>query len=90
MHVAHRKISLTHFSSQPFDLITFVTEDDGLRDCQCVIKVAKRLKFVVLLLDCHKELFYTIKSKLISFYQNLERVIHEFVRHIQNLLGQRC
>lgn len=82
MHIADRKVSLPHFSCQPFNFVSFVDKNDCLRDREGIVKVTQCLKLVVFLFYSHEELLYTIESKLITLDQNFQGVIHELCGHV--------
>lgn len=60
-----------HLLCQPVDLTLGVAEDDGLRDGQCVVEVAQRVKLPLFSLDSDKELLDAFQSQLIT-KQNTE------------------
>jgi hypothetical protein len=82
MHVAYSEVSFTHLPSQPFYLVSLVAKDNCLGHSQCIIKVAKGFKFVILFFDCYEELLDTVKRQFISLNQNLQGVVHEFTCHV--------
>jgi len=89
VHVADGEVSFAHLPRQPLNLVPFVAENDGLCYRERIIQIAEGLKFIVLLFDRHKKLLYAIKSQLVSLHENLQRIIHELICHVQNLLRQR-
>jgi len=81
MHIGDSKVGLSHFLSQPLNLVLFITEYDSLSDSQSIIKITECFKFILFLIYCNKELLNTIKGDFISFNQNFNWVIHEFICH---------
>ena len=65
-----------------------VAEDDGLCYGECVIKVAQRVKFPILLFDGDEELFDTFKRQLITLDEDANRVGHEFCCHLKHIIRQ--
>ncbi len=82
MHVRHREVSLAHLLGEPLNSILLVAEDDSLCDGERIVEVAQSLKFVIILLDCNKELLDAIESNLVSFDQNLNWIVHKLISHL--------
>jgi len=65
-----------------------VTEDDGLGDRQCIVKITESVEFPFLFLHCDEELFDTLKGQLITLDEDTNWVGHEFGRHFQNVVRE--
>ena len=89
MHETHREVCFPHFARQPLDFGALVAENDALGHGQCVVKVAQCLKLVFVAFNRHKELADAFKGQLVSLHQYLDRILHEFVGHLQDLLRKR-
>lgn len=88
MHKAYGEVGFPHLFCEPLDLLFLVTKYYGLRDSERVIKIEKRLAFVLLFLDINEKLFNTVESELISFDQDFQGLAHELVGHLEDLLGK--
>jgi len=88
MHVRNGEVCFSHFSGEPLHLVPLIAEDHRLCDCQSVVKVAQGFELVVFLLNCYEELLDLIQGQFVSFDQDLQWIIHEFVGHVKDLLGQ--
>ena len=86
MHVSNSEVGFEHLLSQPLDLLSSVTEDDCLSDCQGFVEVAKSVEFPFFLLHSNEELLDSFESKLITFHQNANGIVHELRRHLQNFM----
>ena len=72
---------MTYFASR-------VAEDDGLCYGECVIKVAQRIEFPILLFDGDEELLDAFKRQLVTFDENANRVGHKFCSHLEDIIRQ--
>lgn len=86
MHKAYSKVGLSHLFGEPLDLLLLVTKYYGLRDGQRIIKIEKRLAFILLFFDVYEELLDTVESKFVSFDQDLQGFAHELVGHLEDFL----
>lgn len=89
MHAADRKVCLAHLLRQPLSFLALVAEDDGLRDSQRVVQVAQRLKLELLSFHGYEELLDALECQLVALHKNLDRIVHEFIGHLQDFLGKR-
>lgn len=69
-------------------LASCVTEDDGLRNCEGVVKVAQRVELPVLLFNGDEELFDPFKCQLITFDEDANWIGHKFCCHFEYVIGQ--
>jgi hypothetical protein len=65
-----------------------VAEDDRLCYGECVVKVAQRVEFPILLFDGDEKLLDAFKRQFITLDENANRVGHEFCCHLQNIVWQ--
>jgi len=73
----YSELFLLHLSREPVHLFLGVAEDDGLRDRQRVVEIAKRIELPLLPLHTHEELLDSVKRKFITFH--LEWFVGRFV-----------
>lgn len=66
-----------------------VAEDNGLCNCEGVIKVAQRVKLPVLLFNSDEELLDAFKGQFITLDKDANRVGHEFCCHLKYIIWQR-
>ena len=71
MHEADGKVGFSHLFGEPLDLLLLVTKYYGLCDSQRIIKIEKRLAFILLFFDVYEELFDTVEGEFVSFDQDL-------------------
>jgi len=88
MHVGNCAVLLVEFFREPVDLSTCVAEDDGPRDGDRVVEVTKGIKFGVLL-NSDVVLLNAVEGEHLFVDKNAHRVSHDFVRHREDVLGDR-
>lgn len=77
VHARHCEVSLCHLVGQPINFSACVAVYDGLCDGECLIQIAQRLQFPVLLLNCDVELLDTLQRQLLLLYQYADGRSHE-------------
>mmetsp|Transcript_2117 Transcript_2117/g.5660 ORF Transcript_2117/g.5660 Transcript_2117/m.5660 type:complete len:305 (+) Transcript_2117:403-1317(+) len=86
MNRSDREVRIAHFLRQPVHLLLRVAEDDGLCDRERVVEVAEGVELPLLALDRHEELLDTVERQLVALDQDPERVVHELVGHLEDLV----
>ena len=76
-----------HLLRQPVDLPPRVAEDDGLRDRDGLVKIAKRVEFPIFLLDSYEELLDTLQGELVLLDEDADGVAHELGGDLEDVLG---
>mmetsp|Transcript_46371 Transcript_46371/g.91479 ORF Transcript_46371/g.91479 Transcript_46371/m.91479 type:complete len:468 (-) Transcript_46371:756-2159(-) len=87
VHGGDSKILLVHVLGQVVDLLSGVAINDGLCDCDSLVKVAQSFKLPLLLLHSHVELTDTLKGQFVPLDENSDRVPHEFRRQLEDIVG---
>ena len=72
---------------EPVDLAAGVAEDDGLGDGDGLVEIAERVELPLLLLDGNVELLNTLEGQLVPLDENADRVTHELLGDLENVLG---
>mmetsp|Transcript_14190 Transcript_14190/g.40226 ORF Transcript_14190/g.40226 Transcript_14190/m.40226 type:complete len:388 (-) Transcript_14190:270-1433(-) len=88
VHGRNREVVRPHLLSEPLDLLPLVAKYDGLSDGQRVVQVAQRIKLPFLPLNSNEELLDSLEGQLVPLHQNPQRIRHELLRHLQDVLGQ--
>merc|ERR1719502_1609047 len=88
VHRADREIGFAHLLREPVNLLLGVDKDDGLGDRQRIVQIAKGVELPLLLFHRDEELLDPLKRQFIALHQDPERIRHELVRHLQNLVRQ--
>mmetsp|Transcript_29321 Transcript_29321/g.53666 ORF Transcript_29321/g.53666 Transcript_29321/m.53666 type:complete len:241 (+) Transcript_29321:304-1026(+) len=83
MHGTHGKVMFLHFLGQPIHLGLGIAKNDRLCNRQSIIQITESIKLPFLLFDRHIELTNALQSQFIPFDENLNCIIHEFLRHVQ-------
>ena len=86
-HGRNGKVSVVHFFRQPIDLPTGVTENDGLRDGQSFVQIAKGVELPFFTFHTHVKLADTFQSKFFFLDKNTNGFSHEPVGDIQHVRG---
>ena len=90
MHETCGEVGFFQFLGEPLHLLLLVAENYRLSDSQLIVQIEKSLALIVFLFNGDEELTNTVKSQLVTFNQNLEWIVHEFVGHLQNFDWQSC
>mmetsp|Transcript_20996 Transcript_20996/g.42655 ORF Transcript_20996/g.42655 Transcript_20996/m.42655 type:complete len:386 (+) Transcript_20996:219-1376(+) len=89
VHVAvkcrHREIAARHLLEQPVHLPAGVDVDDGLRDGERFVEVAKRLELPFLPLHRNVELLDSLERELVLLDEDAHGVAHEVPRDLEHL-----
>merc|ERR1719502_292196 len=88
VHGAHREVGFAHLLREPVNLLLRVDKDDGLGDRQRIVQIAKGVELPLLLFHSDEELLDPLKRQFIALHQDSERIRHELVRHLQDLVRQ--
>jgi hypothetical protein len=88
MPTAHTDADFYAYSMHRHKLSLGVAEDDSLSDCESVVEITESVKLPLFLLHCHKELLDALQSQLITFHEDPDRLSHELVCHLQNIVRQ--
>ena len=84
----NREVGFAHLLREPVNLLLRVYKDDGLRDRQRIVQIAKGVELPLLLFHGDEELLDPLKRQFIALHQDAEGIRHELVRHLQNLVRQ--
>mmetsp|Transcript_115699 Transcript_115699/g.230647 ORF Transcript_115699/g.230647 Transcript_115699/m.230647 type:complete len:309 (+) Transcript_115699:480-1406(+) len=90
MHCGYSEVTLLQLVSKEINLASRVAVDDGLRYGKRLIQITECVKFPFLLLDSHVKLPDTLKSQLIFFHQDSDRISHELGSQIQDFWSHCC
>ena len=80
------KNTFSHFFSEPVDFSFRRAENDGLSDRKSIVQIAQGVKFPLFSLDSDEKLFDSLQRQFITFYENSDRIGHEFMSHFQNFM----
>lgn len=83
------EVELPHLLGEPVDLAPCVAEDDRLSDGDGVVEVAQGVELPLLLLDSDEELLDALERQLVALHEDADRVGHELVGHLEDLLRER-
>ena len=79
VHAANCEVGLSHFGSEPLDLLARVAKNDGLSNGEGVVKVAESVEFPLLFVDLDEELLDAFEGELVSLDEYSNRIFHELL-----------
>lgn len=85
----HHEFVLGQLVGQLLDTLLAVGEDHALRDDHVFVELDEGAEFLAVLLERNVELLDTVKGQLLVLDQDLHGVLHEFVRHLDDLRRHR-
>ena len=87
VHGRDSEVTSSELIGKPVDLAAGVAEDDGLGDGDSLVQIGEGIELPLLLLDSNVELLDTFEGKLGLLDKDADRVTHELVGDLKDVLG---
>ena len=71
-------------------LLLCVAKDHSLGDGERVVKITQGVELPLLALDGHEKLLDALEGELVALDEDPDGIGHELVRHLKNLVRERC
>lgn len=88
MHRRDCEVRLSHLLGEPVDLSLCGAEDDGLGDGERVVEIAEGVELPLFALNGDEKLLDTFERQFITLHEDSDRVRHELVGHLEDLVGK--